>query len=482
MLESHHRAYARRLFFTDTLLVAGSLVASYVVMFEDINLTLQSESQSRILTLSLTPVARAVVMGVAWMLILSFSRSRDRRVIGSGTEEYKRVFNSGVWLLGTLGMAALFFKLDVSRLFVAMSLLVGTFALLISRFCWRKWLRKRRANGIDTSKVAIQGPPNLVEELVEKLRKDRFSIYAPVLLFARNQAEADLLKHLGLQIEVGFDDPATVLDKNGVEGLILLGSDNLSGGELKRVSWNLEKSAARLIVAPGLLEATGPRTHTRPVAGMPLIEIESPTFEGARFIIKQSVDILLSIIFAIILSPVILITALAVKFGDGGPVFFRQERHGRDGQIFHMLKFRSMRVGADKQHEEMKKLNEADLVNTNMLKLPNDPRITKVGKFIRRYSIDELPQLFNVIGGQMSLVGPRPPLPNEVAEYEQHVYRRLLVKPGITGIWQVSGRANLSWEETVRLDLDYVENWSLIGDFVILLKTVGVVFNARGAY
>jgi lipopolysaccharide/colanic/teichoic acid biosynthesis glycosyltransferase len=163
-------------------------------------------------------------------------------------------------------------------------------------------------------------------------------------------------------------------------------------------------------------------------------------------------------------------------------VFFLQERHGRDGKIFKMIKFRSMRVGAEKQHEELKKLSETELVNTNMFKLPNDPRITKVGKFIRKYSIDELPQLFNVLKGDMSLVGPRPPLPSEVQEYETHVHRRLLVKPGITGIWQVSGRASLSWEETVRLDLDYVENWSFAGDLVILGKTVGAVFGKSGAF
>jgi lipopolysaccharide/colanic/teichoic acid biosynthesis glycosyltransferase len=175
------------------------------------------------------------------------------------------------------------------------------------------------------------------------------------------------------------------------------------------------------------------------------------------------------------------IAAIAVKT-DGGPIFFLQERHGKDGKLFKMIKFRSMKVGSEKLHDQLKKQKQTELTNTNMFKDPEDPRITKVGKFIRKYSIDELPQIFNVLKGEMSMVGPRPPLPSEVKEYEKHVHRRLYVKPGITGIWQVSGRSSLSWEETVRLDLSYVENWSVLNDVLIILKTLRVLISREGAF
>jgi exopolysaccharide biosynthesis polyprenyl glycosylphosphotransferase len=479
---NQHRAYALRLLMTDVVMIVIALTISYFVMFDDINLVIAAEKASRVLTVNLNPFGRATVLAVAWLIALSLAKTRDRRVIGSGAEEYKRVFNASVGVLATLAAAALFFKLDVSRLFVAMGLIIGTLLLVISRWMWRKWLRTRRARGVDTNKVAIQGPPQLVRELVERLKRDQYSIYAPALLIAKNKKEAEAFQGLGIPVHLGFDDPATILQKNDLNALVLIGSDNLSSGELKRVSWNLEKTDAQLIVAPGSLEASGPRIHTRPVAGMPLLEIESPRFEGSKFLIKQGFDFVVALLVLIILSPIYLLTALAIKLTDRGPIFYTQVRHGKDGNTFKMIKFRSMRVGADQLHDQLKEQKRDSLVNSNMFKDPEDPRITRVGRFIRRYSIDELPQIFNVLKGDMSLVGPRPPLPSEVAEYEAHAHRRLLVKPGITGIWQVSGRSSLSWEETVRLDLDYVENWSIAGDLVILAKTVSVVMKAQGAY
>ncbi len=181
------------------------------------------------------------------------------------------------------------------------------------------------------------------------------------------------------------------------------------------------------------------------------------------------------------LSPVLLVLALLVKVTSTGPVFFLQERVGLNGSTFHMIKFRSMVVDAEQRLQELSALDRAE-GNTVLFKMKNDPRVTRVGAFMRRYSLDEVPQLFNVLVGSMSLVGPRPPLAREVERYDVHVHRRFLVKPGMTGLWQVSGRSDLSWEDSVRLDLYYVENWSMVGDLLILWRTARAVVAKDGAY
>ena len=467
--------------FTDVAAIAIAIFVSYLVMFEDITLVTASASSEGLLRLTLNPLAEALVMSLVWLIALRVFNSREHRVVGAENEEYKRVVNASLSVLGLFALASLFLKLDVSRLFVTYSLLGGTLLLVFSRMFWRRWLRRQRLRGNYRDAIAISGPAAIVAELVERLRRDPASTFEPKLLIASNEGEVAKLASLGIATTNQLENPAEALKQQGINALILSGSDNLSSKRFKSIAWNLEGSGIDLIVAPGLVEASAPRVHTRPVSGISFLEVESPTFEGGRFAAKQTFDIVACAILIAIFSPILLVTAMAVKLSDRGPIFFKQERHGRNGDVFRMIKFRSMKVGAEKLHEDLKKMSEAQLVNTNMFKLPNDPRITKVGKFIRRYSIDELPQLFNVIKGDMSLVGPRPPLPSEVVNYETHAHRRLLVKPGITGIWQVSGRASLSWDETVRLDLDYVENWSFTGDLLILVKTVGAVFAGAGA-
>jgi len=231
-------------------------------------------------------------------------------------------------------------------------------------------------------------------------------------------------------------------------------------------------------MAPALTDIAGPRIRTQPLGGLPLIHVHTPRIEGVQALLKRSLDLVVSTLGLIILSPLLLVVALIVK-KDGGPIFFLQERVGYRGTSFPMIKFRSMVTNAEELKKELIAQNEGNGV---LFKMADDPRITTIGKFIRKYSIDELPQLWNVFLGDMSLVGPRPPLPSEVAQYEEDAYRRLLVKPGVTGLWQVSGRSNLSWEESIRLDLYYVENWSVIGDLVILFRTVRAVFAKDGAY
>ena len=223
-----------------------------------------------------------------------------------------------------------------------------------------------------------------------------------------------------------------------------------------------------------------PRLHLQTIGGVPLLFVDEPEFTGLRRVAKGLLDYGLALTGLMLLAPVMLALAVAVKVSSPGPVFFRQERVGRMSQPFLMTKFRSMYVDAEQRLAEVAHLNQHG--EGPLFKMRDDPRITPVGAFLRRYSLDELPQLFDVLRRSMSLVGPRPPLPSEVAEYEKDVHRRLLVKPGITGLWQVSGRADLTWEESVRLDLSYVENWSLGLDLSIIARTVVAVLARRGAY
>jgi exopolysaccharide biosynthesis polyprenyl glycosylphosphotransferase len=215
-----------------------------------------------------------------------------------------------------------------------------------------------------------------------------------------------------------------------------------------------------------------------PVDGLPLLRLTQPVFDGVSRVVKNVLDRVGAALLLLMIAPLMLGLAFMIK-SDGGPVFFRQERVGRHGRTFRMVKFRSMVVDAEARRAELLELNEG---SGPLFKLKADPRITAIGSTLRKYSLDELPQLFNVLAGSMSLVGPRPPLPEEVATYSRDAERKLMVRPGLTGLWQVSGRSDLSWEESVRLDLRYVENWTLAMDALILWKTIGTLARGHGAY
>jgi exopolysaccharide biosynthesis polyprenyl glycosylphosphotransferase len=248
---------------------------------------------------------------------------------------------------------------------------------------------------------------------------------------------------------------------------------------LQELAWNLEGSEAEMVVAPVLMEVAGPRLHVSGVLGMPLLRVSAPVFSGARRVVKEIVDRVGSGFMLTLFSPLILLISLLILIDSRGSVFYRQKRVGKDGRAFTMVKFRTMVRDADKMRTGLAAANEGFGL---LFKMRKDPRVTRIGAVLRRYSLDELPQLFNVLRGAMSLVGPRPPLPEETKRYAPDVRRRLLVKPGMTGLWQVSGRSDLPWEESVRLDLRYVEDWSLTLDAVILWKTVRAVVTGQGAY
>jgi exopolysaccharide biosynthesis polyprenyl glycosylphosphotransferase len=263
------------------------------------------------------------------------------------------------------------------------------------------------------------------------------------------------------------------LESVGADTVVVTSDDALTPDELREMSWQLVPGEHHLVLAPSLTDVGGPRIHTRPVAGLPLIHVETPRSEGWKKYGKRGLDIVGATAALVILSVPLLLVALAVKLSSPGPVLYRQERVGLNGDPFLMLKFRSMRENADAELPAL--LAQQGRDGTPLFKVKDDPRLTPLGRFLRKFSIDEFPQLVNVLTGDMSLVGPRPQREAEVALYDNVAFRRLLIKPGMSGLWQVSGRSQLSWEDAIRLDLYYVENWSLMGDIVILWRTVRAV-------
>jgi exopolysaccharide biosynthesis polyprenyl glycosylphosphotransferase len=277
----------------------------------------------------------------------------------------------------------------------------------------------------------------------------------------------------------GIASAAQMAEELDVDVVAVAGS-GMGPRRIRELGWALEGTRRNMVMAPGLTEVAGPRVHVSPVDGLPLMWVDQPQFSGTRRIVKRVVDVMVSGGALIAAAPLLVLIALAVRVTSRGRVIYRSTRLGQGSREITVLKFRTMVRDADKIRAELLEFNECD--DGVLFKMRRDPRVTRVGRLLRRLSLDELPQLVNVLTGSMSLVGPRPPLPEEVERYQGDVRRRLLVKPGLTGLWQVSGRSDLSWDESVRLDLYYVENWSLGFDFAIIARTVSAVLRRRGAY
>jgi exopolysaccharide biosynthesis polyprenyl glycosylphosphotransferase len=420
----------------------------------------------------------ALLLVPAWPLLLRASGAHSERVFGTGSDEYRRVGRAGLLLLALAGFISYAAALDLSRALVVVAVPALAAATMVGRYAARTRLRRLRAGGRCTKRVVVVGRGGAALELAALLGREH---YAGLDVVALCVTPADRYRVAGIaDVPVGgLDDVVSLAVGLGADTIAVTSASETAAQYLRQLSWQLEGSGIELLVAPGLIEVAGPRLHIRPFEGLPLLSVEQPRFEGWRRMVKGGVDRGLAALAILGLAPVLLTIGLAVRLSSPGPVLYRQERVGVNGQTFTMLKFRSMVVDADRRLEEIRAANISDGL---LFKLRDDPRVTPVGRWLRRLSLDELPQLLNVLDGTMSLVGPRPPLPTEVARYDSQVRRRLLVKPGLTGLWQISGRSDLPWEEAVRLDLRYVENWSLAMDLLILVKTVRAVLGSSGAY
>ncbi|MFY1633517.1 sugar transferase [Solwaraspora sp. WMMB335] len=471
VLHARQRAYIRAVAALDFSILCAAVAAGYLVRFGA-----EEAAGTDLPYVLVTPC-----LMVAWLVSLKLLRCYDDRVLGYGADEYRRVVSASLRLAGTVAIIGYVANVGISRGFLAVAFAVGTVGLVAGRFGARKALHRRRAVGSGWfRRVLVVGDTPHVLELVHTLRREPYAGYRVVGACIPDALLAPVPQRLGdVPVAGSFRNIPDAAAATGADTVAVTASGELTATRLRRLGWQLEGTGIDLVLAPALTDVAGPRIHTRPVAGLPLIHVEAPEFRGTRKLVKGFVDRSISMLAVTLLAPLLAVLALAIKLDSRGPVIFKQVRVGQGGREFHVYKFRTMVVNADALLAKLAAKNETDGL---MFKMRDDPRITRVGKFLRKYSLDELPQLANVLFGHMSLVGPRPPLPSEVARYDGDVARRLLVKPGMTGLWQVSGRSDLSWEDGIRLDLYYVENWSLASDLTILWKTFGAVVNGRGAY
>ena len=458
------RQYVRALVLCDLLAGIAAGVVTFGLRFGD---EVTTYNRSYLWLSGLLPVALLAVLVV--------SRAYERRFLFVGTDEYQRVFRGGVGLIAGVAVVSYALDLDLARSYVLAALPTAMVSAVVLRFALRKRLHFARARGERLRRVIVVGHELSVIGITRQLRRERY--HGLEVVGACLPPGHDGV--IDLPVFGTFDDVATAVDAADADTVVVLSCPELDGAALRRLAWRLERDEVDLVVASALIDVAGARTTIRPFDGLPMLHVEHPRLHGGARVVKDLVDRIGALALLMLFGPLLLVVALCVRVTSRGPVLFRQVRVGRDGSEFRIFKFRSMYVDAEARLAELRHLNEHDGV---LFKMRDDPRVTPAGRWLRRLSLDELPQLLNVIAGQMSLVGPRPPLPAEVAVYADDVRRRLAVKPGMTGLWQVSGRSDLSWEETVRLDLRYVENWSLSLDLVILLRTMTAVVRSSGAY
>ncbi|MGW2962373.1 sugar transferase [Streptomyces sp. NPDC001220] len=410
---------------------------------------------------------------------LAVGRSWAPAVLGQGAEEFRRLGRSlfaatVVLALGGIALTSRNIKLWIFVAIPAIALVTMT-----ARYLLRLCLHKRRKEGRCLRPVLAAGSPATVCDLISRTRKYPHIGWRVEAVCTTDGRGLDGDELDGVPVVGRLSDVAKHVRHDGYRVVAVTPDPHWTPERLQRLAWNLEGSDAEMVVAPVLMEVAGPRLHVDAVLGIPLLRVSLPTFTGGRRAIKEVVDRVGAAVLLMLFAPLMVVAALLVLVDSRGGAFYRQRRVGKNGREFTILKFRTMAVGAHRARAELADRNEGAGL---LFKLRRDPRVTRVGAVLRRYSVDELPQLFNVLTGAMSLVGPRPPLPEECAEYGPDIRRRLLVKPGLTGLWQISGRSDLPWEEAVRLDLRYVEDWSLALDTVILWKTMRAVLHGQGAY
>jgi exopolysaccharide biosynthesis polyprenyl glycosylphosphotransferase len=473
---SWESGYLRRAMLVDACCALTAGLLAYALRFAG------TESSGFYLPLSL-------LLSLIWLVAVGLAGGYDSRFIGVGTDEFRRVFGACAYLTAAVAIVSYAAKADIARGYVVVALPSLVALDLLARFALRKRLHRLRRSGQCMRRVVVVGYAPVMAELTGMLRRETHHGLSVVAACAADLSPGGYVSGAvevlspdlvaGVPMILGLDDVVGAVQRYHADTVAVLACPEMSGLRLRELAWQLEKTNTDLCVAPALLDVAGPRTTIRPVAGMPLLHMDHPEFNGMRRLIKSAFDRTVAFTALIICSPALLVMAAAVRLGDGGPALFRQVRVGQGGRPFKVYKFRTMVLDAEEQKVGLGTLNEADGL---LFKMRRDPRVTPVGAKLRRWSLDELPQLANVLIGDMSLVGPRPALPQEAALYGDHVRRRLAVKPGMTGLWQVNGRSDLSWDESVRLDLRYVENWSFLLDLQILWKTWSAVFRGSGAY
>ena len=411
-----------------------------------------------------------------WLCCLAVQDVYSQRRFARGSDEFKALLKASVNAALVVSVVAYLINYDISRGFYLYVFAVGTPLLLLERFAVSRAVGRARQSGRLMHRAVVVGSVVEIAQFSALISKRVDLGYQIVGACVSDQTSPTACV---VPVVGSVRDAVPACARLGADTLVVVGGSQVVSVDLRAMGWDLEGSDIDLIVVPSLLDVAGPRIRTRPVAGLPFLHIEPPHTARAMKWNKALFDRATALGLLLLLAPWMIAIAAAVKLDSPGPVFFRQRRVGAHGRQFHVWKFRSMVADAESLHEA---LIASEGGRVLLFKARNDPRVTRVGRLIRRYSLDELPQLVNVLRGDMSLVGPRPHLAAEVEEYDGSDHRRLLVRPGMTGLWQVSGRSDLAWDEAVRLDLYYIDNWSMAGDIVILIKTLRAVLRAQGAY
>lgn len=466
-----HRRHLWHALIADT--AAGGLAVLLAV-------ALELRTQERGMGHSPSQVLAVCLATPMWLVMLTIAGAYEIRAFGSGTDEYRRVMNAGLIAIAVASTLAFAFRLNLTRWFVLVGIPLAIVFTILDRYLLRRSLHRRWRSGRDVRRTLLVGDAADVEALGARLQHATWAGFSVIGVCTPDAIDS-------IQIENGprlvpFGPPSEVrraVDQLTIDTIVITSGRGFGASGLRDLTWDLEGRSVQMLVAPVVTDTVGPRITSRPVTGLPLLQIEEPRLSVAGKVFKAAFDRVATLIALVLLSPLMLLTAVVVKLTSSGPVFYRQTRVGLGGNEFELLKFRTMVAGADQMLPDLAGWNDAD---GPLFKLRDDPRCTRVGRHLRRFSIDELPQLLQVLTGRMSMVGPRPPLPSEVETYDRRLHRKFLVKPGITGLWQVSGRSELPWDEAMRLDLYYVDNWSPTMDLAICARTIKVVFRRSGAY
>jgi exopolysaccharide biosynthesis polyprenyl glycosylphosphotransferase len=472
------RKVARRIFLTDATVVALAVAVAHVLRYNVLPVPPDGLAEVR-------PGVWEISIGVflGWMIALSVFRTRDPKTFDNGSRQYQRVARSTFTLFAWVAITALLLRWEISRGFLAISFAVGTTLLFMERRAWRTWVLRKRRKGDYLARVLVIGGVRSAKAMTLRFSENAMSgfrvvgVWVPDRVAAPNErfhANDLAVPVLGTESDLG-----QALSIDAVDTVVVTDSEHLGHDGMRELAWALEGRDVNLLVAPNVVDVAGPRIHLQAHGNMPLIYLSGPSYSKARTLRHAIFDRSFAALVLIASAPVLLTAILAIRLTSRGPIFYRSERIGTDGARFQMLKLRTMVQNADQMQEELHTHSDG---SGPLFKLVDDPRVTRVGRFLRRYSIDELPQFVNVLRGDMSVVGPRPWVDTEVDPYSEYMRRRVLVKQGVTGLWQVSGRSDLTWEDSVRLDLDYVENWTMLRDIQIIVRTARAVLASRGAY
>lgn len=449
---------------TDAIILIAATFIGFVTRFSVAELNTSLTGEIQVVGTLIPPF---------WIGVLVLVGAYDTRVLGLGLSEYGRLVKSALWMVAVVSLVSFLGKFDTSRAYILIAIPLGLLGLLIERWLWRRWIIRQRNRGKELQPTIVVGDLEESGRIAVALEDRPWAGYRVVGTLAGPITDR------AVDVDLWIDRLLAEVQDRGATCIALTGSTNIGSADIRELSWRIEGRGIDLLISSSYGAITGPRLSLRVATGLPFMHLDEVGLTATQKGLKRLLDVVGAGVLVVVLSPVLLFIALMILLTSGRPVLFIQERAGFQGHVFEVLKFRTMVPDADEHRDALRSVHDED---SPLFKVKSDPRITPLGRFLRRWSLDELPQLFNVLGGSMSLVGPRPHPIDDVERYREGDTRRLLAKPGMTGMWQVAGRSDLSWKDAVELDLVYIENWSLLGDLAILARTVQAVISRRGAY